>query len=32
MNMYIAQSQGGTFKVLKNLGHIDPHEAEVSIG
>ena len=27
--MYIAQSQGGTFKVVKNLGHIDPKECEV---
>jgi branched-chain amino acid transport system substrate-binding protein len=32
MNMYIAQSQGGTFKVVKNLGHIDPNEPEVPIG
>ena len=32
MNMYIAQSQGGTFKVLENLGHIDPNEPEVPIG
>ena len=31
MNMYIAQSQGGTFKVLENLGHIDPNEPEVPI-
>ena len=29
MNMYIAQSEGGTFKVVKNLGHIDPKECEV---
>jgi hypothetical protein len=28
--MYIAQSQGGTFKVVKNLGPIDPKEREVS--
>ena len=24
MNMYIARSEGGTFNVVKNLGHIDP--------
>ncbi len=29
MNMYIARSAGGTFKVVKNLGHIDPKECEV---
>jgi len=29
MNMYIARSDGGTFKVVKNLGHIDPKECEV---
>jgi len=29
MNMYIARSEGGTFKVVKNLGHIDPKEREV---
>jgi len=29
MNMYIAKSEGGTFKVVKNLGHIDPKEREV---
>ena len=29
MNMYIAQSQGGTFTVVENLGHIDPKECEV---
>ena len=29
MNMYIARSEGGTFKVVKNLGHIDPQECEV---
>jgi branched-chain amino acid transport system substrate-binding protein len=32
MNMYIAQAQGGTFKVVKSLGHIDPNEPEVPIG
>src|SRR3954470_18148833 len=29
MNMYIAQSRGGTFEVVKNLGVIDPKECEV---
>ena len=29
MNMYIAQSKGGTFEVVKNLGVIDPKECEV---
>jgi ABC-type branched-subunit amino acid transport system substrate-binding protein len=29
MNMYIARSEQGTFKVLKNLGHIDPKECDV---
>ena len=29
MNMYIARSQSGTFKVVENLGHIDPKECEV---
>ena len=31
-DLYIARSQGGTFKVLQNLGHINPHEPEVPIG
>jgi branched-chain amino acid transport system substrate-binding protein len=31
MNMYIARSQGGTFKVVENLGHIDPKECEVPL-
>jgi ABC-type branched-subunit amino acid transport system substrate-binding protein len=30
LNMYIAQAQGGTFKVVKNLGPIDPKEDDVS--
>ena len=30
MNMYIARSEGGTFKVVRNLGHIDPNECEVA--
>lgn len=30
LNMYIAQAQGGTFKVVKNLGMIDPREREIS--
>src|SRR3954451_6647290 len=29
MNMFIARSVGGTFKVVKELGHIDPQECEV---
>jgi branched-chain amino acid transport system substrate-binding protein len=29
MNMYIARSEGGTFKVVENLGHIDPNECEI---
>ncbi len=29
MNMYIARSEGGTFKVVEALGHIDPQECEV---
>jgi branched-chain amino acid transport system substrate-binding protein len=29
LNMYIARSEGGTFKVVENLGHIDPKECEV---
>jgi len=31
MNMYIARSEGGTFNVVKNLGHIDPKECEVGL-
>jgi len=27
--MYIARSESGTFKVVENLGHIDPKECEV---
>ena len=30
MNMYIAQAQAGTFKVVKNLGPIDPKEGDAS--
>lgn len=26
MNMYIAQADGGRFRVVRNLGQIDPHE------
>lgn len=26
MNMYIARAQNGKFKIVKNLGHIDPRE------
>ena len=29
MNMYIARSEGGTFNVVKNLGHVDPDECVV---
>ncbi|TPI67205.1 ABC transporter substrate-binding protein [Mesorhizobium sp. B3-1-3] len=29
MNMYIAQAQGGQFRVVKNLGPIDPNERVV---
>jgi ABC-type branched-subunit amino acid transport system substrate-binding protein len=29
MNMYIARSEGGTFNVVENLGHIDPKESPV---
>ena len=29
MNMYIAQSRNGAFKVVKDLGHVDPQECEV---
>jgi ABC-type branched-subunit amino acid transport system substrate-binding protein len=29
MNMYIARSEDGTFKVVRNLGNIDPQECEV---
>ena len=32
MNMYIAQASNGKFKVVKNLGVIDPNEAVLSIG
>ena len=32
MNMYIAQASNGTFKVVKDLGVIDPKESLVSIG
>ena len=29
MNMYIARSEGGSFKVVENLGHVDPKECEI---
>src|SRR4051812_25214204 len=32
MNMYIARSEGGTFNVVKSLGHIDPKECDVGNG
>jgi hypothetical protein len=28
--MYIAQSQNGSFKVVKNLGPIEPKERDIS--
>jgi branched-chain amino acid transport system substrate-binding protein len=31
MNMYIAQARGGAFKVVKNLGAIDPDERLVDV-
>jgi ABC-type branched-subunit amino acid transport system substrate-binding protein len=31
MNMFIARSENGTFKVVENLGHIDPKESEVPV-
>ena len=30
MNMYIAQADGGRFRVVRNLGQIDPHERVVA--
>jgi ABC-type branched-subunit amino acid transport system substrate-binding protein len=30
MNMYIARSHGGTFDVVRSLGHVDPKEAAVA--
>ena len=30
MNMYIAQARNGTFKIVENLGVIDPKEATVA--
>jgi ABC-type branched-subunit amino acid transport system substrate-binding protein len=32
MNMYIAQAEDGQFKVVKNLGQIDPKECETALG
>jgi len=32
MNMYIAQARNGQFKVVKNLGIIDPKEQEIGSG
>jgi branched-chain amino acid transport system substrate-binding protein len=31
MNMYIAQSRGGRFTLVKNLGAIEPHERPVAV-
>ena len=32
MNMYIAQARNGHFKVVENLGIIDPKEHEIASG
>jgi branched-chain amino acid transport system substrate-binding protein len=32
MNMYIAQSKGGSFRIVKRLGAIDPNESPVPVG
>jgi len=32
MDMYIARSEGGIFKVVENLGCIDPQERQVTAG
>ncbi len=32
LNMYIAQAQNGSFRIIKNLGAIDPHEPRESSG
>jgi branched-chain amino acid transport system substrate-binding protein len=32
MNMYIAQSKGGSFQIVKRLGAIDPNESLVPVG
>ena len=32
MNMYIAQAGGGRFRIVEQLGAIDPNEAEVAVG
>src|SRR5216110_3057483 len=32
MNMYIAQANNGMFKIVKNLGVIDPKEQEIGSG
>jgi hypothetical protein len=32
MNMYIAQSRNGHFKVVENLGIVDPKEQEIGSG
>ena len=29
MNMYIAQANGGSFRIVKSLGMIEPNEATV---
>ena len=32
MNMYIAQSEGGSFRIVQRLGAIDPNESPVPVG
>ncbi len=32
MNMYIAQSKGGSFRIVKRLGAINPNESLVAVG
>ncbi len=32
MNMYIAQAQNGKFKIVKNLGRVDPKEPAEGAG
>ncbi len=31
MNVYIARSENGTFKVVEGLGHVDRKEGEVPL-
>jgi hypothetical protein len=32
MNMYIAQANNGSFKIVESLGIIDPREQEIESG